>query len=186
MSTGDDSMKFLFLVATFLLPIYASATCNISAGRLELPETRIINNSVVIGCINDSLEFVSPEIGSTYSWVSMGKIDVPTSSADKLSIHIDSKIVLAKNWRVSISSNGRHIDKDWIPYIAGKYAKIENGIVTATIVADRNFKFPPNENWILMPRTLTLQVGSEQIGPGYHYKRGQFSPPNESPDGTRK
>lgn len=178
-------MKILFLAATFLLPIYASAACNIPAGPLELPKTGITNSIVLIGCINDSLEFVSPEAGSTYSWVSMGKIDAPTSAADKSSIHVASKIVLAKNWWISISSNGsRIIGRGWIPHINGRYAKIENGVVKDVAVVSRNYKFPSNENWILISHPL--QVAAEKIGPGYRYKRGQFSPPNDSPDGTRK
>lgn len=182
-------MKIFLLAASFLLPICASATCNIPAGALTVPKIRFTNNSIYIGCVNDTLEFVSPETRSTYSWVSTGKIDSPSSSADKLSIHIDSKIVLYSSGWVSISSNGSLIGRGFIAAINDRYAKIENGFVTAVVVVNRidgnrNFKFPRNENWILMPRTLTFQVGSEKIGRGYRYERGQFSPPNELPDGT--
>lgn len=178
-------MKILFLVATFLLPICASAACNIPAGPLELPKTGIKNGIVLIGCINDSLEFVSPEAGSTYSWVSMGRIDVRTSAADKSSVRVASKIVLAKNWWVSISSSGnRIIDRGWMPHINGKYAKIENGVVTDVTVISRNYKFPSNGIWILISHPR--QVAGDEIEPGYRYKNGQFFPPNDSPDGTRK
>lgn len=175
-------MRILFLAAAFLSPICVSANCHIPAGPLAVPKAGFESGSVTIGCVENDLEVISLQAGSTYSWVSVGRVESAKSdSIDRLTLRIESKIHLNNNGLASISSDGRLIKKGWIAFKPEKFAKIENGVVTAVTSVDRSHRFPPGEKWILIPRH---QVGDQKVGPGYRYKGGQFLPRAGKSDGS--
>ena len=173
-------MRMLFLTAAFLNPICVSARCHIPAGRLTVPRAGFESGSITIGCVDDDLEIISLQTGSTYSWVSMGRVGFPKGD-DKQVLRVESKIPLNNNEWAAISSDGRLIRKSWIASILGKFAKVEDGVVTAVATLDRTSKFPPGQKWILIPRN---QIGGEKVVPGYRYKGGRFFSPTGMSDGS--
>lgn len=176
-------MRILFLVAVVFVSIRAAATCTLPAGPLTLPKERLnADNQAILGCIDDELEFVALEARSTYSWVSMGKVNVPISSEVAVSIYITSKIVLPSSTWASISSAGKLISQGAMADLnVREYAKIENGIVTDIVSAKRGATFPTNERWVMTP--YDPNRGSGRVSRGYRYKEGQFLP-RDRPSGN--
>jgi hypothetical protein len=179
-------MRILFLIATMFLPKYAAATCTIPAGPLVIQKEKFnADQSIIFGCIDDKLEFVALESGSTYSWVSMGKISAPISPGANVSVQIVSRLVLANSKWASVSGKGKLIRGGWMAFLnLHEYAKIENGIVTEIISAKRDAAFPSNETWVLTPYDLNNpKTRNGRIRRGYRYKEGHFFPPSS---GTHK
>lgn len=171
-------MRILFLIAAFFVSIRAAATCTLPAGPLTLQKERLnADGKVILGCIDDELEFVALEARSTYSWVSMGKVSIPINPGVTVSIHIASKIVLPNSTWASIPSAGKLIGQGAMAYLnVHEYAKIENGIVTDIVSAKRDAVFPIKERWVVTP--YDPNRGSGRISRGYRYQGGQFLPPD--------
>lgn len=169
-------MRAIILIAAVFVPMCAAATCTIPGGPLMLQKERINADKIIrLGCVDDELQFVALESRSTYSWVSMGKVNIPLSSEAGISIHIASRIILPNNLWASISSSGKIIGQGRMASLnLREYAKIEDGIVTKIISARRGAAFPTNETWVLTPYDPSR--GSGRISRGYRYALGQFVP----------
>lgn len=171
------------------MPICAAATCTVPAGLLALQKERIgADNKIILGCIDDALEFVSLEPGSTYSWVSMGKVGVFGRSTTNVSVQIPSKVILRNYSWTAISSIGKPVGRGSMAFLnMREYAKIENGIVTELISAKRGAEFPAAQTWAITPYSPNDRKSrSERIRRGYRYKEGQFFAPDGSSRGTQK
>lgn len=179
-------MRTLFLVAVLFVPICAAATCTVPVGPLTLQKERFgADKKIILGCIDGELEFVALESGSTYSWVSMGRISAPISSGASVSANIASRIILPNSTWASISSAGELISQGPMASLnLREYAKIENGIVTDIVSAKRGAAFPTKATWVVTP--YDPNRGSGRIRRGYRYKRGQFYPPDGSSDSLSK
>lgn len=181
-------MKNFIFTAALLLPLRAAADCVVSPGQLVLEKIRVNDRGrVTVGCVHDSLEYVSRVSKTTSTWASVGTIVPVPTSAENISVNIASRMVISNDAWVSISSNGNLSSRGTMPGVITRhyrvprgtreYAKIENGIVTAFTFAKGNFKFPDDEEWVVTP--YDPKDGSGKIGSGYLYKNKRFLPPAE-------
>lgn len=170
-------MRILFLVAAVFAPICAAATCTLPVGPVILrKEIFNVDKKIVLGCIDGEIEFVALESGSTYSWVSMGKVNAPISPEAGVSIHVTSAIIFPNDTWASISSASALGGQGPMASLnLREYAKIEHGIVTDIVSAKRGAAFPANATWVVTPYDPSRGCG--RISRGYRYKRRQFFPP---------